>query len=102
LDFSGYHSGGVGRKKQTNDLQARFTAKRGEAVGTTGYQERVSLGHISIIAETWRNCNPSLFGNPSFLLLISCGWTMFISETRAFSLLTMFLPHGILLSPGIL
>jgi len=51
LDFASDHSRGVGRKEQAENLQARLSAERGEALGGAGNQEWVGATHISIIAE---------------------------------------------------
>jgi hypothetical protein len=41
----------MSREEQANDLQAGLSAEGREAVGTAGNEERIGLGHISIIAE---------------------------------------------------
>src|SRR5215471_7901164 len=60
LDFARDHASRMGGKEETQDLQARFGAKRGEAVGGPGNEKWIRSSHISMIAEIWKNCN-SLF-----------------------------------------
>jgi hypothetical protein len=51
LNFAGDHAGGVRGEEQAHNLQAGLGSESGEAVGRAGNEERIGLGHISIIAE---------------------------------------------------
>ncbi len=51
LNFAGDHAGGVRGEQQAHNLQTRLSTESGEAIGRAGNEERIGLGHISIIAE---------------------------------------------------
>src|SRR2546429_5028072 len=51
LDFADHHAGRVGSEEETKNPETRLRAQGGEAVGGAGNQQRVGLGHVSIIAE---------------------------------------------------
>jgi hypothetical protein len=51
LNFACDHTRGVRGEEQAHDLQPRLGAESREAVGGAGNEERIRLGHISIIAE---------------------------------------------------
>ncbi len=51
LNFTRDHARGVRREEQANNLQSRFCAESGEAVGGAGDEEGIRFGNISIVAE---------------------------------------------------
>jgi hypothetical protein len=51
LNFACDHTRGVRGEEQAHDLQPRLGAESRESVGGAGNEERIRLGHISIIAE---------------------------------------------------
>lgn len=101
LYLPGHHPGGMGGEEQSNDLQARCGAEGREAIGATGHQRRIR-SHISIIAVIRFDCHRS-FPKPRARLLASyTSAPCWPAKRRFFSLLTAFLLHGILATPGYL
>jgi hypothetical protein len=62
LDFADHHAGRVGSEEEPKNPETRLRAQGGEAVGGAGNQQRVGLGHVSIIAEIGKDVNP---GSPN-------------------------------------
>jgi hypothetical protein len=60
LELAGDHSGRVSGEEQAENLEARFGAESGEAVGGACDEQGIGPLHISMIAEIWKHVNSFL------------------------------------------